>query len=355
MEKLLNTGERNQGIDLLRLILMFMVCMLHILGQGGILEATVPGTSQHVVFWFIEIASFCAVDGFALLSGYMDTGGPSKYSKIVNMWFQAFFYSFVITAVFTLIGLNPHWSFKDMIISGLPVTFNAFWYFTAYFVLFFFMPGLNRIISMADETNARIVFLLLVFLFSCVGYYWDPFKTGHGYSTLWIIAMYCIGATARQGRIAERKKTFVLILFWAGCVMLTWMLKVLLGSGLLVYYNSPTILISGLMMVLVFSRIKIKSKIITWMTPLAFGIYLFQLNQIVWNKILHNAFAAVAESNIIGGVIYAAGLALLLFVAGAVIEFVRRQLAKAIRIPAVSNRIVTVFMWALRKLEGSIM
>ena len=30
--------ERNYGIDLLRLVLMYMVCMLHTLGQGGTLR-----------------------------------------------------------------------------------------------------------------------------------------------------------------------------------------------------------------------------------------------------------------------------------------------------------------------------
>ena len=32
--------ERNYGIDLLRLVSMFMVVILHVLGAGGILEAT---------------------------------------------------------------------------------------------------------------------------------------------------------------------------------------------------------------------------------------------------------------------------------------------------------------------------
>lgn len=32
--------ERNYGIDSLKLVLMFMVGILHVLGQGGILERT---------------------------------------------------------------------------------------------------------------------------------------------------------------------------------------------------------------------------------------------------------------------------------------------------------------------------
>ena len=42
--------ERNYGIDLLRLVLMYMVCMLHTLGQGGILGVCQAGTVEYKVF-----------------------------------------------------------------------------------------------------------------------------------------------------------------------------------------------------------------------------------------------------------------------------------------------------------------
>ena len=34
--------QRNHGIDLLRMVSMFMVVVLHVLGQGGILAALLP-------------------------------------------------------------------------------------------------------------------------------------------------------------------------------------------------------------------------------------------------------------------------------------------------------------------------
>jgi len=61
--------ERNYGIDLLRLVLMYMVCMLHTLGQGGILGVCQAGTVEYKAFWFLEILSYCAVDGFAIIRG----------------------------------------------------------------------------------------------------------------------------------------------------------------------------------------------------------------------------------------------------------------------------------------------
>ena len=33
-------GNRNIGMDLLRLLAMFMVCILHIIGQGGLIDNT---------------------------------------------------------------------------------------------------------------------------------------------------------------------------------------------------------------------------------------------------------------------------------------------------------------------------
>ena len=42
--------ERNYGIDLLRVVLMYMVCMLHTLGRGGILGASAAGTRGYKSF-----------------------------------------------------------------------------------------------------------------------------------------------------------------------------------------------------------------------------------------------------------------------------------------------------------------
>ena len=83
--------ERNYGIDSLRLVLMFMVCVLHTLGQGGIIKESVRGTVGYGIYWLLEILCLYAVNGFAMISGYNATDKPVKYEKIVKMWFQAFF------------------------------------------------------------------------------------------------------------------------------------------------------------------------------------------------------------------------------------------------------------------------
>ncbi|MBR4172933.1 MAG: hypothetical protein IKR46_01015 [Clostridia bacterium] len=62
--------KRNQGIDLLRIVSMYMVCVLHTLGQGGVLETLSVGSTKYYAFWLLEISQYYAVNSFALISGY---------------------------------------------------------------------------------------------------------------------------------------------------------------------------------------------------------------------------------------------------------------------------------------------
>lgn len=337
--------ERNYGIDLLRIVLMFMVCMLHTLGQGGVLEASNTGSFGYKTFWFLEILSYCAVDGFAIISGYMASNKPRKYEKLVDMWFQVFFYSFVVTLIFTVIGINKNWRLFDIFRCMLPVTYGKFWYFTAFFALFLAIPILNQFIFAINENISKKVFIILVVMFSIMGFLGDPFNTDGGYSAIWLIVLYCIGALAKRIKLFEDKKTITLILLWTLCIFVTWGLLVFIGPGRwtnFVSYISPTILLSGMIMVILFSRIQLKGKIITKLSPLVFGIYLFQLNQVVYNDIIKDAFAFVASKNIAVGVLYVFAFALAIFVSGLVVEFIRSKIAKWLKIPLLSQKIVVL-------------
>lgn len=333
-------NTRNYGIDLLRLILMFMVCMLHILGQGGVLNASSAGTLGHKIFWLLEVLSYCSVDSFAIISGYMATDKPRKYEEIVEMWFQAFFYSFVVTLILTIIGINKSWGIFDMIQCALPVIFDKFWYFTAFFALFFAIPVLNKFVFTIDENTSKKAFILLIAMFSIIGVLGDPFKSYWGYSAIWLIVLYCIGALAKRIKLFESRKSVTLVLLWAACVLVTWVIRVFLGIGRVTNYVSPTILLSGMIMVILFSRLNLEGTIIAKLSPLAFGVYLFQLNQVIWNNIIKDSAAFVAAENIAVGVLYVFAFALAIFCIGLLVEFLRSKIAQLLRISLLSKKIV---------------
>ena len=75
--------ERNYGIDLLRIVSMMMVVLLHVLGQGGILDGSDPLTVKSETAWLLEIGAYSAVNIYAMISGYVGYGRKYKYSGLV--------------------------------------------------------------------------------------------------------------------------------------------------------------------------------------------------------------------------------------------------------------------------------
>ena len=94
---------RNYGIDLLRMFAMFLIAMLHVLGQGGVLNATVNSGTKNEAAWFLEICAYCAVNCYAIISGYVGISSKFKYTNIIMLWLQVAFYTLSITAVFSVL------------------------------------------------------------------------------------------------------------------------------------------------------------------------------------------------------------------------------------------------------------
>ena len=94
---------RNQGIDLLRNLSMFMVVMLHVLGLGGLLSATQGQGLKYELLKVIHIGSMCAVNCYGLISGYVGYGSKWKISSIVTLWLQVFLYSVGIGLLFYIL------------------------------------------------------------------------------------------------------------------------------------------------------------------------------------------------------------------------------------------------------------
>ena len=78
------SNDRNLGIDLLKIVSMFMIVTLHILGHGGVLESSKPLTGSHYAAWFLEVAVYCSVNCYALVSGYIGYGRKHNYSNFLE-------------------------------------------------------------------------------------------------------------------------------------------------------------------------------------------------------------------------------------------------------------------------------
>lgn len=156
---------RNKGIDLLRIVSMIMVLFLHVLGKGGILGTVVRETANYQIAWLIEIAAYCAVDCYGIISGYVGVDSKFKYSNIIQLWCRVAFYTLIITGIFS-------WYMPQTVRVGewmkalFPVLGNQYWYFTAYFCLFFFTPFLNYLLqTMTDKQLKKLLFFIILLNF----------------------------------------------------------------------------------------------------------------------------------------------------------------------------------------------
>ena len=324
--------ERNYGIDLLRPILMFMVCVLHVLGKGGILAAVSFGTVEYKTFWLIETFAYFAVDAFAIISGYMASyDKPCKPRKIIGLWFQVFFYSFVVTAIFAASGLYSDFSKIAVCRAALPVTFGTYWYVTAYFVVFLFAPIINKFIVGASENTARKLLLVFFFVFTVLESVNFSFKTVGGYSPLWLVVLYVVGALAKKANLFANKKTWLLAVAGIICLLISYFLLIFAKADRFISYISPTMVAAALVTVIIFSRIKIKGKIISKISPLAFGIYLFQMSPAVW-ALLDGATAKMISENLGIAVLQVFLFSAALWAAGLIVDFIRSLLFKLLHI-----------------------
>ena len=74
------------------------------------------------------------------------------------------------------------------------------------------------------------------------------------------------------------------------------------------------------------------------------------MNQVIWENVIKDAFVCVVQKNIAIGVLYTFMFALGIFMAGLLIEFIRTKIAKALKISALSDRIVKVLDMIMAKL-----
>ena len=347
--------DRNYGIDALRIISMFMVVVLHIFGHGGVLEATEIFSTQYETAWFLEIASYCAVNCYALISGYVGVFARHRYSSLALLWIRVVFYSFGIACFFKLfIPEIASFNIKGSLIFCIPVLTNRYWYFTSYVLLFLFIPVLNAALHHLSKNTLRAILVILVLcisvvfpLFSTIGISGDIWGLGNGYSSLWLMIVYLLGGYIRKYGIFKTVKSIWFLITYLGCVILTWLsmwvIQVitinLFGSakcdGMWRSYLSITILVAAIALVLLFERInppRALKRAISFFAPLAFSVYLIHEHPLIRENFITNRFVWIADLNPVFLVLTVLGVAFCIFTVCMMIDVVRESIFNLLKL-----------------------
>lgn len=346
--------QRSAGLDLLRIVSMVLVVVLHLLGRGGVLQSVQPGTANYALAWAFETAAYCAVDCYALLSGYLLCRSRCRPHGLIALWLQVFCYSAGITALFAMVrgGVSP-WRFVQ---SCLPVTFTQYWYFTAYFAVYCLSPFYNRLLcALSPAALKRLVWTLAALLSILpTAFGADPFVTGQGYSFLWLSALYCFGAYLRVCPPKPRRAA-VWLGGWALCTAAGLAFRfaeeaaelACTGSvghgGWLLTYCSPLVLGAAVCLFQACREANITGRapraLIGLLAPVSFGVYLFHAQPFVFHRILDGALTPLAALPAWQFALAVPGLAVAVFALGAAVDWARIGVFRLLRADALSRRL----------------
>ncbi len=364
-----SVSTRNYGIDLLRIVAMMMIPMFHTLGHGGILKGLRPFSANYELGWFLVVVSYCAVDCYALISGFVGYGSKYKYSNIIYRYFQVLFYTIPTTAVFFL--LKPETvGLKTILGAIFPFAYSTYWYFTAYFCLFFFIPFLNAILDKFDKPTVQKLLFWLFIIFSILPTVFDSDfgNVNDGYSVLWLALLYLLGAYIKKYGASISYPNWKNLLGYFSCVLITWLSKLCIelvtnavsgapkSGGYLIHYTSPTIIFSAVFLLLYFSNLKCRktTKIIRFFAPVSFGVYLLHDEPLIRTRFIVDAFVGYGTQNPLFMAAAVVGTALCIWLVGSLVDYVRLQLFHWLKIKQLSvsieRTLARLYHWFAQKI-----
>lgn len=341
-------NSRNYGIDILRILSMYMAVCLHILGQGGIISNLEALSLKSEIAWFLETCAYCAVNCFALISGYVGIKSQYRYTNLIILWIQTVFYTVTITCVVCLLSnnLSLNWELVGNML--FPVVTQQYWYFTTYFAVFIAIPIYNSAIDNIEEKQMRKIIAIAIVLFSVIPTITERelFELNNGYGFLWISFLYLIGAYIRKYKVADIIKRNRWLLIYFLCVLISygekyfyeyWNYKQTGESVirlLLIRYISPTILMSAICLLCYFSKICLKDKLrgkIVKISSSAFAVYLIHAHPLVFNW-LCGKFKWVAKLPLWKMLISFVGVTCVIFTVCIIIDRIRNYLFEKMKI-----------------------
>lgn len=354
----MSVSKRNEGIDLLRILSMFMIVNLHVLAQGGVMVRVTGHELPYYVCWFLETCAYCAVDCYGLISGYVGVESRFRPARILELWFQVIFYSAGITCLFWF--LAPELLETDSFLKGfLPVSWKTYWYFTAYVGVFVLMPFLNRMLNSLKEQELKKMALVLFLVFS-VGtavpriYSVDVFSLGGGYSFVWLVILYLFGGCIRKCHF-RRKKSRTYLLIYLGLVTFSWAFKILMENytrkiygearygRLFTSYTAPTIFLCAVCLLLIFDRLNLENrvmkKLIVIASPLAFSVYLIHTHPLIYGNLLKGAFGTYRSLPVWLILPAVLGTSALIYTGCSLIDAVRKKIFSLLGIRKLSEKI----------------
>lgn len=311
----LNPIKRNLGLDIYRIILAYEVVFIHICNNSGgkALDGILSSKISYLIIQGGLTIAYPAVNGYALLSGYLGYNHKHSPWKALLMWLCLLFYSVV---EYIIIELSYHnFTAIGLLKSFLPICNGKWWYINIYIILLLIMPLFDKALENLEEKRWLLltgVLLGLICISNGVLQNKDVFYVYDGYSLSWIALLYFVGAGAKKYNIvAKMKKPVYWLLLWFASIFLTWsseffdnffrVLNIKFKSGVLYNYPSVSVFTSAFTSLMFFVSLNIQ-KSTPFFSKLAkgsFAAYIIHVHNSFWNHCFRGKFSVLSQTKFV--------------------------------------------------------
>lgn len=312
--------HRDWRFELLRIIAMFLIVATHFYAADNWSIHTDPNLSRT---WASAAHDSLAMFGqigvsfFILISAYfLAFNKKNPIPRLIRLWIQIFIYSAGIFVVYALLRRTPliptnlreEISPNMVLTSFFPITFNAYWFMSAFCVLILLAPFITILF---DQLSKRQTLVLISIMF-WMTFVWKLLNPTNQYFTdvIYLTTIFMIGSFIRR-YISEFPKIKIwhllitIILGFFVCISCTYFIK---SEAFLSEYGynaniltagpgaSPIIpvIIATVIFIWIVQREqkqapKLLANFILCVSPATFGVYLihenFLFKQILWHYI----------------------------------------------------------------------
>lgn len=343
--------KRHSSIDLLKILSMFMIVVIHLLNQGQAIEFTNYLSTNFFIFYIIYIVCYIAVNVFGILTGFLMIESKWKLKNYLNLYATVFFYSFFIYLMSVFFFGNT-FSIGLLLNMLFPVSRSIYWYFSSYSVLFFLIPFLQIGIKKITKIQHLFLIIFIILLGSLSTLFnKDPFGLLKGYSAIWLVFLFIIGAYIRlylDIPTIKRKRWIIIyaalnIVLLISIIALSFLNNTISFRQWFLKYTSPFIIISSIIIVVLFLSFNIRNarinNVLVKLSTVSFSVYIIHTHPFIFHSILKGIAKDIPSlSPMIAGfslVLFA--LAIYLVCSG--IDFLRLLLFKQIKINHLTDKL----------------
>jgi len=332
------TKRRDSNMELLRIVAMLLILVIHASYRAlpfPDAAAINANPSSSLLQMFSRSASIMGVDLFVMLSGWY--GIRPRFSRLAELLFQLLFFGVLcLLAEYAVAGQMPC-SAIEAVKTVLLLDDGSYWFVKCYLGLYIFAPVLNSFVEHASRRQFATT-LCLIFGFQFVfGWVFEAVTwLNAGYSLpsfmcLYLLARYMHIHRPAFTQFSRRTDLCICLGIVVAVTAVVFVARWKFGlGGVLYFYNSPTTILSATFLLLFFSKLSLKSRLVNWVAISALAIYLTHSNNFLYRYYDGSIQKWFYGESRLTFIVYAALLIVAVFVGSILIDKVRLLLWRLI-------------------------